>query len=331
VLSLATNLHADGFRIEDVPSGAAIAPDKLKPRTIAFSDHRTDELADNGTGLVRFEDWARERPLQKQVLSLYPAYVEPTINVVANGLTKRYTEKLHMYVAEARFVIDRRPDAIDLRRYAQLDFLQRIDPSIKHHPITENQAVPNIDPEAAYNRRPDRPWCSDPASLCVESRYDLEGKLPVGIRLANKIEEGGKKIAEFLQFQSELRVLPLQDAEYAELDKLAGLSTPVAGAIEQSVFYVNQVMQFGKLLAVLQAHPAEPGKTVATVFMALGVETDVLDKKKEFERVPVLRNLVPSQVLMGNSSFNTGRSISAGLPAYARNRIIAIAGLLEGN
>jgi hypothetical protein len=32
---------------------------------------------------------------------------------------------------------------------------------------------------------------------------------------------------------------------------------------------------------------------------------------------------------MGNSSFNTGTSISAGLPDYSRNRIKAIAGLLE--
>ena len=108
-----------------------------------------------------------------------------------------------------------------------------------------------------------------------------------------------------------------------------GLSTPVTGALEQNLFAVNQVIQFGKLVAVLQAHPSDPGKTVATVFMVLAVESDVLEKKKEYERVPVLRNLVPAQVLMGNSSFNTGTSISAGLPDYSRNRIKAIAGLLE--
>jgi hypothetical protein len=32
---------------------------------------------------------------------------------------------------------------------------------------------------------------------------------------------------------------------------------------------------------------------------------------------------------MGNSSFNTGTSISAGLPKYVRHRIQAIAGILE--
>jgi hypothetical protein len=88
-------------------------------------------------------------------------------------------------------------------------------------------------------------------------------------------------------------------------------------------------MQFGKLLAVTQEHPSDPGQTIVTAFLALGVETDVLEKKKDFENVPVLRNLVPIQVLLGNSSFNTGTSMSAGLPVYARNRMKAIAALLE--
>jgi hypothetical protein len=56
----------------------------------------------------------------------------------------------------------------------------------------------------------------------------------------------------------------------------------------------------------------------------------VFDKKKDYENVPVLRNLVPAEVLMGKSSFNAGNSISAGLPQYARNEITTIAGILAG-
>jgi hypothetical protein len=63
--------------------------------------------------------------------------------------------------------------------------------------------------------------------------------------------------------------------------------------------------------------------------MALAIESSVLDKKKDFAMVPVLRNLVPAQVLAGKSSFNTGSSLSAGLPVYARSSVKAIAGLLE--
>ena len=121
----------------------------------------------------------------------------------------------------------------------------------------------------------------------------------------------------------------LTEIERAGLGRLTGLDTPVAGALEQSIFHVNQMMQFGKFLAVLQRHPADANRTVVSIFMALGIETDVLEKKKEYENVPVLRNMVPAQVLMGKSSFNTGSSISAGLPDYARNRIKAVAAILE--
>ena len=98
--------------------------------------------------------------------------------------------------------------------------------------------------------------------------------------------------------------------------------------LEQNIFYVNQIMKFGKLFAVFQPHPADADKTVVTAFVALAIDESVLDKKKEYEKVPVLRNLVPAQVLMGQSSFNSGDSISGGLPKYARNEIRTIADLL---
>lgn len=319
------------FRVKDVPSATALDAARLEPGTIAFSDHRGDELTDPATGLIRFEDWARARPAQKQLLNLYPDYVEPTIKVTVHGVTKQRHDKMHMYVAEARFAVAKPPGSLDLARYTTPAFLEKIDPSIKHRAIAAADAVPNKDPENPYNKRPDRRWCEGAQrAVCIESRYQLEGKLPMGVRLANKLEEGEKKIAEHIEFQSELRALSPTDVDQAAFARLTKLDAPIVGVLEQSTFHVNQIMRFGKFLAVFQKHPSDPNRTVVTAFMALGVKTSVLDRKKEFERVPILRNLVPAQVLMGNSSFNTGTSISAGLPKYARNRLEAIAGILEG-
>ena len=89
------------------------------------------------------------------------------------------------------------------------------------------------------------------------------------------------------------------------------------------------LMRFGKLIAVFQPNPADAKSTITTVVIALAVGSSTLEQKKKYENVPVLRNLVPSQVLLGNSSFNVGNSISAGLPSYVRNRIKAIAGILD--
>ena len=153
--------------------------------------------------------------------------------------------------------------------------------------------------------------------------------MPIGIQIANKLREGSKKIPDFLEFESELTLRPPAEVAEMGLAALTGLDTPLAGALEQNIFYVNQVMQFGKLLAVFQGHPSDAKQTIVTVFVALAVESNVLAKKKEFVKVPVLRNLVPAQVLGGKSSFNSGSSISAGLPVYARNQVKAIAAILE--
>jgi hypothetical protein len=317
------------FRVEEARSAAEVAPGALKPGIVVVSDPKGSELADPVTGLLRFEDWARARPAQRRLLSLYPDYVEPTINVSVHGVTKPYKEKLHVYVAEARFLVERAPEGLDLSRYASLAFLERIDPAIRHRALPPGEVAPLKDPDERHNQHPGRPWCGAGAA-CIASTYQLEGKLPMGIRLANKLEEGGKKIAEAMAFQSELRVVPAAEAQAAGMAEITRLDAPIVGAIEQSIFSVNQMMQFGKFLAVFQRHPSDPAKTVATVFMALAIETDVLEKKKEFERVPVLRNLVPAQVLAGNSSFNTGNSLSAGLPGYTRNQIRAVAGIING-
>lgn len=320
---------AEEFRVEEVPSVTAVAPERIKAKTILVSDHTGDKISDGDTGLMRFEEWAREQPQRKRFLSLFPSYEEPRIKVSVHGIEKPYTEKLHMYVVEARFLIGKPADAIDLNRFVSLEVLEAIDPSIKHRRITADQARPHRDPQSAHNRNPDRRWCEAPQSLCIESRYPLEGRIPVGIRLANRLEEGGKKISEFMEFQSEIRVLPSAEIDQADLAGLTDVDAPVEGVLEQTLFDVNQVIQFGKLMAVFQPHPTDRTKTVATVFMSLGIETDVLQQKKEFASIPVLRNLIPVQVLMGKSSFNTGNSISAGLPSYVRNRIRSIAEMLD--
>ncbi|WP_298958561.1 hypothetical protein [uncultured Methylobacterium sp.] len=311
---------------KDVPTVAGLAPTALAPNTIAFTDHR-DTPSSPESGLVPFAEWGRRQPEQKAALAPYPGYVEPEYTQTVNGVSKRRHEDLKVYVAEARFVVPRPADRIDLQRFASLAFLGRMDPAIRHKALAPADATPTKDPAASFARRPDRPWCEAPQTQCIESRYDLEGKLPLGVRLANKLEEGGaKKIAEFVSFQSELRVLAPDEA--ARLTGLTRIDTPVAGALEQNIFWVNQILRFGKFLAVLQPVPGDAGRTVVTAYMTLGIKADVLDRKKEYERVPVLRNLLPAQVLMGNSSFNTGTSISAGLPTYARNRIAAFADAL---
>jgi hypothetical protein len=332
-LAAATRAHSGSpeFLIEEVTSPAALAVEQMKPKTILFMDHPSEELIDPDAGLIRFEDWAAARPVEKQFLTPYPSYVEPNVEVTVDGVRKRKKEKLHMYVAQARFALARAPESIDLASFVSLPFIERTDPAIKHQLITSAEAVSPKDPRAAHNQHPLRRWCeARPVTICIRSHYAFEGKLPLGIRVANKLRETSKKpIADHLEFESELTLRPPAEVAEMGLNALTGLDTPSIGALEQNIFYVNQVMQFGKLLVVFQRHPTQAEQTIVTVFVALAVETNLFLKKKEFSNVPVLRNLVPAQVLAGKSSFNSGNSISAGLPVYARNQVKAMAAILE--
>jgi hypothetical protein len=325
---------AEDFPMQEVPS-LQQAAGPLAPHTILFTDHRKDELADPTTGLIHFSDWERSRPAQKQLLSLFPTYEEPVVTVTdegaaKDGATKTRTRRLHVYVAEARFALAKPAASIDLSKMITLPMVEQLDPSIKHQLIAAADAIPNKDPKAP-NRNPKRLWCEGGGTvICIQSKYQLEGRLPTAVALVNKIRDNThKKIADFLEFQSELRLVPAAEIDQAALSAATGIAAPVTGAVEQNIFYVNQIMQFGKFLAVVQPDPADPKKSIVSAFMALAVDSDLFEKKKELENVPILRNLVPAQVLAGNSSFNNGDSISGGLPKYSRNRIKAVAALLE--
>ena len=348
---------AQDFRIEDVGSARSLNVAQLKPGVIAFSDQDGGGAAGEAD-LIHFDDWARARPNEKKFLALFADYVEPPDESAAKAgagaaagsggkpdqksdakldpkseakaETGPAIQKLDIYVAQARFALDKPPAALELSRYVTLPFLERIDPAIKHKVIAATDVLPLTDQHGLGNDNPERKWCTGRAALiCIESTYKLEGKIPIGILLANKLRDSAKKISDHIDFQSELSALSGPDVDQAGLRELTTLDAPVVGALEQNLFYINQIMKFGKFLAVFQADPADPKKTVVTAFMALAIEAGVLEKKKEFENVPVLRNLVPAQVLMGQSSFNSGNSISTGLPKYARNEIAMIAGILQ--
>src|SRR6516162_2149818 len=322
------------FRIDDVSSARQADVTRLTSNAIEFSDHTTAGGIDSETALMPFAAWASSHPTEKKFLALFPGYVEPVIDGdAADGTDKAtekpYTEKLYMYVAQARFVLAKAPAAIDLSRYVTLPFLEKIDPAIKHKLISAADATAFKDKAGTGNDNPDRKWCTGPAtSICIQSVYTFEGKIPMGIMLANQLRDS-KKIVDHIDFRSELAVLAPSDLDQVGLQELTGLDTPVTGALEQNIFYVNQIMKFGKFFAVLQAHPGDAGKTVVTAFVALAIKASVVNQKRSFENVPVLRNLVPAQVLMGRSSFNFGSSISAGLPKYARNEIKTVATLLQ--
>ena len=118
------------------------------------------------------------------------------------------------------------------------------------------------DEKGSNNKNPDRNWCEGAGvTACIRSSYKLEGKLPIGVALANKLRDSERKLSDTIEFESEMRLLTAADIDEEGLKKLTGVNTPVAGVLEQNMFYVNQVMRFGKLVAVFQPNPADAKST----------------------------------------------------------------------
>ncbi len=198
---------AQDFRVEDVAGAGNFSLAQLKPGTIAFSDQQSSAAGGDATKLIGFAEWARKQPAQKKFLSLFPGYTEPTVTKVASaGATSApVTEKLTMYVAQARFILNRAPSAIDLSHYVTAAFLEKIDPSINHKEITAADINPFKDRQGMGNANPDRKWCTGrPTLVCIESNYKLEGKIPMGIMLVNKLRDSVKKVSDHIDFESEL-------------------------------------------------------------------------------------------------------------------------------
>ena len=157
---------------------------QLKPRSIVFSDQPGDDLVDPAVGFIRYEDWAKARPVQQQFLSLYPGYTEPNVDIIVDGTRRRYRERLHMYVAEARFVISRPPASLELARLATLPFVEQ-HRSRRSSTSASTAADPTRprEPKVIHNQHPQRKWCEGrEIVICLRSTYRLEGRLPVGIR-----------------------------------------------------------------------------------------------------------------------------------------------------
>ena len=206
---------AQDYQIVKVASVAGAAIDGLKPKTIFFTDHRIDETSDKGA-FIRFEEWSRARPNEAKFLNIFPGFKEGMVHKIIDGSKKEVKDELQMYVTEARFMLSRPAASVDLKAYATLPFIQSIDPTIKHELIKPSDISTLKDEKGQNNKNPDRAWCEGTGvTACIRSSYKLEGKLPIGVALANKLRDSEKKLSDKIEFESEMRLLTAADVDSA--------------------------------------------------------------------------------------------------------------------
>ena len=129
-------------RVKDVPALTPGDAASLKPGTVLFTDHREAASTNPESGLIAFEAWRKARGPEAAALSPWPGYTEPDYTQTVNGVAKPRHETLKVYVAEGRFVVAKPPSAIDLSAFANLDFLAKMDPVIRHKRLEPAEVTP---------------------------------------------------------------------------------------------------------------------------------------------------------------------------------------------
>lgn len=322
--------------------------DSMKPGTVYFQFTEEPQA---------FTDWMNSNPNEYAYLALWDGYVEPTL--VTRKRQMAVTEKMTMFIAKSKSIINKPASSINLKATISLPFIQKMDSEIRHAQIAPQQIMPvmggqpKIDNFAALcNKdganivrpsqelsltalnRPGQAWCADTSrSICIESCYlfNYGYRQFIGVYNALKAENEFDKKDYGMATQSEIRYF-VSDAEMGKkvpVAALTGINSPVRGVYEQSLFYFNQLVQYGKVVSVFQEHPKDASKTIVTSFIAFGIQTSTYQKTHSLAGM----KFALKDVLMGKagSVLNSGTGITAGLPIYTQNIAKSMVKMLESN
>ncbi len=179
----------------------------IAPNTIAFTITAT--IGEPESGLVPFTEWGKRSPAQRRCSPL-PGLCRAGLRPDRQRRGKPRHEALKGLRRRGAVHRARSADRIDLKRFATIrscrgwtgDQAQGPEPGRRH---------PTKDPAAAFaagrtGRGARRPTNLHRVALRPRGQAAARGEA------RNKLEDGGKKIAEFVSFQSELRVLPPDEA-----------------------------------------------------------------------------------------------------------------------
>jgi hypothetical protein len=161
---------------------------RAQAQDIFFTDHRTDETSDKGA-FIRFDEWSRtgrSRPSSSTSSRLQGRHGPQDHRRLEERGEGRAADVRHRGALHAVA-----PGRVGrLKTFATLPFIQSIDPSIKHEAIKPSEISTLKDEKGQNNKNPDRAWCEGTGvTACIRSNYKLEGKLPIGVALANKLRD----------------------------------------------------------------------------------------------------------------------------------------------
>ncbi len=298
---LGATSHALEFKIETQQRPLT----QLKPGQILYS-YKT----------LIYSDWPNGS--EKRVLNLFPGFRDG--EGYKQSLKPVESNALVVFIAHARIVLDRQSNQINLSSFLRLAAIQKLQTG-----LAEVTQLPSADIETyrrtflSYRNRPDR-WCENSAtSLCLESNYILDENVQALMALLLYFRK--KAPDPVLRSQSEVRVeTPTDSAQIAALKSLTGIATEPGNVVTQNIFWFNHVMEFAKVVGIVQAHPTDPGKTVITGYTVFAVERKWWDEKM---------GPIPLHMIFLGQRLNTSSGLLMGLPKVTQQVFKSMAEMIS--
>lgn len=315
----------------------------------AFAQPKVEELKEDviyfsQDPFVDFVSWSKNSKLEQKILSPFPEYQEPTVPVKKDGVVTSQLEELTIYTTRMRTVINKAAHQIDLKKWLNIEEIAKLDSSIRHRQITAAETMPvvagrkeiqnfqqcNENPanphffrhrrefDLTHLQRPSKPWCESPNSICVESCYAFNKGLNLVVLGVNKYSAEDRQKDYGQTIQSEIRFFN-SESEYGQnVRAITKLQSPVQGIFELNGFYVNQILQYLKVLVVVQIHPRDNNKTIVSTFVTAGLRTRSLTGNKGLD-----------DFIRGEGLLNTAAGLTAGIPKFSQDMGQAIVRMLN--
>lgn len=118
--------------------------------------------------VLTYQQWNQQYPDEAKALNLYNGFAEPQVISLKYGIEKRVTEKMMVFVAQGKMLINKVPAQISLSNFTKIDFIRKFDPDLKSMQINATQVIPaELQQLGAtpLDKRPQLPnfqWCTIP-------------------------------------------------------------------------------------------------------------------------------------------------------------------------
>lgn len=279
----------------------------------------------------------------KRFLNLYPTFRDGMANVTEEQAKLKIlpNRDVIMMATQTRILIDRPTNQIEIDPENFEQILRMHEGFVELKKISPSELKTSTSPKRyGYRRREEGlGWCEKASSHCLQLKFIIDLAKMAGMTFRFCMEADADcsemykvmrenpvicginpfECMEGVQAQGELTISRPEEnsVEARDIRKLTGVGTPVHTLIQESFPWFNHVMEFSRVVIVLQPHPIYKNKTVLSTFAAFAIS------RKWWERTIVRVEM--KNVFYGRTFTRSRTGLGQGIPGSIQDLTVTIA------